>query len=72
MASMFEKGCGAKQSYSDAVSWYAKASAQGHIVAQYNLALLYRAGKGVERNDAEAARLFLIANTSEMHTGASS
>ena len=70
---MFEKGCGVKQSYSDAVSWYAKASAQGHIVAQYNLALLYRAGKGVvERNDAEAARLFLIANTSEMHTGASS
>jgi len=42
--------------YAEARAWYEKAAAQGDAVAQFNLALLHRFGRGVERSDAEAMK----------------
>ena len=37
-----------------AAAWYHKAAAQGYASAQYNLALMYRDGRGVARDAAQA------------------
>jgi TPR repeat protein len=40
-----------------AAGWFAKASAQGHAGAMYNLGVLHLEGKGVEKNAVAAAKL---------------
>lgn len=40
--------------YAEARKCYAQAAAEGLRLAQFNLAMLYRRGQGVERSDAEA------------------
>lgn len=39
-----------------AVEWYCLAAEQGHREAQMGLALIYLAGRGVQRDEAEALR----------------
>ena len=38
----------------EAVKWYRKAAEQGHELAQYNLAMCYGAGIGIEESYDEA------------------
>ncbi|NLI77403.1 MAG: sel1 repeat family protein [Candidatus Riflebacteria bacterium] len=42
----------------EAAAWLKKSAAQGNALAQYNLAILYCDGKGVNKDRAEAGRLF--------------
>ena len=49
------------KSYQMAAGWYAKAAAQGHAKAQYNLAVLYAHGNGMEQSDERAAELYVKA-----------
>lgn len=49
-------GYGVQQNYQQAAYWYEQAAQKGHPEAQYNLALLYAAGKGVQRDDDQAVR----------------
>lgn len=44
--------------YGKAVYWYKKAAEQGHVYAQYDLAVMYHDGEGVNWNYCEAFRLF--------------
>ena len=37
------------------------AAAQGHVLARYNLGNMYANGRGVSRDDAEAAKWYLLA-----------
>lgn len=48
---------------------YAALAAKGHVSAQFNLANMYRAGEGVERNPELAARWFRAA-AEQGHAGA--
>jgi|AntRauTorcE11897_2_1112592.scaffolds.fasta_scaffold00990_13 TPR repeat protein len=41
--------------------WFMSSALQGNANAQYNLANMYRKGKGIKRNMAEAARWYLLA-----------
>ncbi|MBQ2988815.1 MAG: leucine-rich repeat protein, partial [Clostridia bacterium] len=40
------------------VEWYTKAAEQGHITSQFNLAVRYANGRGVERNDKKAVEWY--------------
>jgi TPR repeat protein len=42
----------------EAVRWFGLAAAQGYVPAQYNLAHMYEAGRGVPADDAQAARWY--------------
>jgi TPR repeat protein len=44
-----------------AAEWYARAGAQGLVVAQYNLAQMYRTGDGVPRDPGRAVRWYRLA-----------
>jgi hypothetical protein len=46
-----------------AVQWWEKAAAQGDAEAQFNLAVMYTKGQGVERNPQTAFHWFLQAAT---------
>ena len=50
-----------KENRREAAKMYQLAAAQGYPAAQYNLAVLYETGDGVEVDKAEAARLFKLA-----------
>ncbi|UCE31502.1 MAG: sel1 repeat family protein, partial [Burkholderiales bacterium] len=39
-----------------AATWYFAAARQGHVEAQYGLGVLFIAGKGVQRDEAEALK----------------
>ena len=41
-----------------ALRLWSAAAEKGHVAAQYNLALLYANGSGVEKNDPEAIKWF--------------
>ncbi|WP_163366756.1 tetratricopeptide repeat protein, partial [Klebsiella aerogenes] len=43
-----------EQDHEKAVTWYTKAAEQGHADAQYNLAVSYDEGEGVERDGSKA------------------
>ena len=47
----------------EAVKWYRLAAEKGHAGAQFNLALRYAKGQGIDRNDAEAAKWVALAAT---------
>ena len=49
---------GCKQSYERAAEWFEKAAEQGHARAMYNLACLYREGKGVPQSYERAFELY--------------
>jgi len=42
--------------YEDALHWFEKAARQGDKKGQYHLAMMYGAGHGVDRDDAQAVR----------------
>lgn len=49
------------KNYPRAAFWFEKAAAQGYPGGQYYLGLLYYSGFGLEKNPAEAGRLYLLA-----------
>ncbi len=53
---MYREGTGVPQNARVAVNWYRKAAAQGLSEAQYNLGNMYENGKGVSKDNAEAAK----------------
>ena len=44
--------------YAIAAKWYRKAAEQGDADAQFNLGVMYRKGKGVTQDDAEAVKWY--------------
>lgn len=50
-----------KSAFSDALIVFTGGAENGNAAAQNNIAMLYETGAGVAKNDAEAARLYLIA-----------
>jgi len=51
---------GLKKDYAEAASWYLKSAEQGNAYAEASLGILYRAGKGVPRDEVQAEMWFLI------------
>lgn len=51
---------GLKVDYKEAARWYEKSAEQGNIYAQASLGILYRAGKGVARDNLQAEVWFMI------------
>jgi TPR repeat protein len=49
---------GAAHDFAQAAEWYRKAADQCHVLAQFNLAMMYAKGQGVDRNDAESVIWF--------------
>jgi len=52
---------GLKKDYAEAALWYRKSADQGNVYAQASLGILYRAGKGLSRDNVQAEVWFLIA-----------
>ena len=48
--------------YDEAAQWFMQASKRGDKEAQYRYAMLYRDGKGVDRDDAQAVRWLKVAS----------
>ena len=46
------------KNYVEAAKWYRKAAEQGFVMAQYDLGVCYRDGRGVTKDPAEAAQWF--------------
>lgn len=61
---------GVTRSERQAAHWYRKAAIQGHILAQYNMAVLHLQGHGVER-DAVMAYAWLLLASGNGHQGGS-
>ncbi len=47
-----------QQDYTQAIKWFTKSAEQGNLVAQYNLALMYKKGRGVKQDYAQAFKWF--------------
>ena len=60
--SYFYGRTGFKKDYSLAAYWYRKAAVSGSASAQFNLALCYDGGLGVERNEMEAFRHYKLSS----------
>jgi localization factor PodJL len=56
-----KKASGCKPDYNTAAVWFRKAADHGIADSQYNLAILYARGVGVEQNLAEAYKWFFLA-----------
>jgi localization factor PodJL len=54
-------GEGGARDYGEAAVWFRRAAERGVVDSQYNLGLLYEAGRGVERNLREAYRWYSVA-----------
>ena len=52
-----------------AVKWWSKSAEQGNMLAQYNLAVMYVRGRGVQRNVDEAVKWYRKA-AAQGHQGA--
>jgi TPR repeat protein len=52
---------GLKKDYTEAALWYRKSADQGNVYAQASLGILYRAGKGLPRDNVQAEMWFSIA-----------
>ena len=57
-AARYEHGEGVAQSYDRALRLYCAAARRGHVLAQYQLGWMYANGRGVARDDAQAAAWF--------------
>lgn len=57
-AARFEHGEGVEQDFIRAVRLYCTAATQGHVEAQYQLGWLYANGRGLPRDDVQAAAWF--------------
>ena len=64
---MLANGTGVAQDYFKASRWYQNAADQNYALAQYNLALLYSEGKGVEKS----TEMSLVWNTIAAWNGSS-
>ena len=51
---MYVTGHGVQQDYSAAALWFRKAAEQGYVLAQTNLGVIYRDGRGATRDETEA------------------
>ena len=60
-ATRYEHGEGIAQDYDRAIQLYCAAARRGHVQAQYQLGWMYANGRGVTRNDAQAAAWFRLA-----------
>ena len=54
-----------KQDYEEALNWFKLAAIQRHREAQYNLAVLYEKGLGIEKNDIKALLWYHVAAENE-------
>ena len=57
-ATRYEHGEGVPQNYDRALRLYCAAARRGHVLAQYQLGWMYANGRGVARDDAQAAAWF--------------
>ena len=55
LGSMYYRGEGVPEDYTEALRWYRKAAEQGYARAQYDLGCMYYLGKGVPQDYAQAA-----------------
>ncbi|MBH68570.1 MAG: hypothetical protein CMM58_09485 [Rhodospirillaceae bacterium] len=53
------------QNYEEALNWFKLAAIQKHREAQYNLAVLYEKGLGIEKNDIKALLWYHVAAENE-------
>jgi TPR repeat protein len=60
MGVRYATGQGVPRDSEEAARWYRLAAAQGHAVAQFNLALLYVHGQGVEQDYVQAYLWFSL------------
>lgn len=58
LATMYYKGDGVSQDYSEALKWYRKAAEQDYAIAQYYIGLMYGNGLGVPQNVSEAVKWY--------------
>ena len=56
LATMYYRGRGVPQDYSQAVQWWRRAADQGDAKGEYSVGNMYHQGKGVPHDDAEAVR----------------
>jgi TPR repeat protein len=61
MGTAYDEGLGRNEDPAEAVVWFRRAAAAGHVLAQHNLANAYAAGRGVARNDGLAVEWWLKA-----------
>ena len=54
----YRNGEGVAQDHVEATKWYHCAAEQGHIEAQFKLAVMYRNGEGIPQDSAEAAKWY--------------
>ena len=54
LGSMYAKGEGVSQDYTEAAKWYRKAAEQGNAKAQFMLGAMYNDGRGIPQNYLQA------------------
>jgi TPR repeat protein len=54
LATLYHRGKGVSQNYSEALRWYRKAADQGNAMGQYGVGFMYELGQGVPQDYAEA------------------
>ena len=59
---MYKIGKGVEKNYPKAIYWYNKAAEQNEPLAFQAFGMMYMKGRGVEKNEKEAERLFCIAD----------
>ncbi|UYN93879.1 MAG: sel1 repeat family protein [Enhydrobacter sp.] len=65
LAHMYEAGHGLPAEYAlaAAVTWYTRAANQGYRPSQANLGAMYATGRGVRRDDVQAYKWFVLADS---------
>jgi TPR repeat protein len=61
LGSIYEFGFGSTVSLTDAARWYGHSADYGLAQGQYNYATMLEAGEGVEKDDTEALKFFILA-----------
>lgn len=64
VAKSYHEGLGTPQNYHLAAKWYEQAGFQGDLLSQYNLAVLYKKGRGVKRDIVRAYSWMSVAAAS--------
>ena len=60
MGQVYDHGIGVGQDSAKAAEWYKRAAEQSHTGAQFNIAMMYIAGKGVQQNFVNARKWFIV------------